>query len=98
MNLSEKRIDGQTLYAGKIVNVRIDRIELPTGKLATREVVEHPGGVCGSAAGGGRERRDGPAMALSVYGGAFWRSPRASCRRMNRITTAGCASLRRRPA
>lgn len=45
MDLAEKRINGKTMYSGKIVNVHLDNIELPTGKPATREVVEHPGGV-----------------------------------------------------
>ena len=33
------------MYAGKIISVRVDRIELPNGRTATREVVEHPGAV-----------------------------------------------------
>ena len=41
----EKRIDGQTLYEGVIVNVRLDRAELVNGDVVRREVVEHPGGV-----------------------------------------------------
>ena len=45
MHLHETRLDSQTLYRGKIVNVRMDRISLPDGREATREVVEHPGGV-----------------------------------------------------
>ncbi len=45
MELRETRISGQTVYTGKIINVRMDEIALPTGRPATREVVEHPGGV-----------------------------------------------------
>lgn len=45
MELRETKISSKTLYTGKIVNVRMDEISLPTGRPATREVVEHPGGV-----------------------------------------------------
>ena len=45
MNCLEKRIDGEVKYSGVIVKVRLDRAELPNGKLVRREVVEHPGGV-----------------------------------------------------
>ncbi|MDR0380989.1 MAG: NUDIX hydrolase [Oscillospiraceae bacterium] len=45
MDLRETPLGGETLYRGKIVNVRVDRVRLPDGKEATREVVEHPGGV-----------------------------------------------------
>jgi ADP-ribose pyrophosphatase len=45
MRCSEKRIDGETIYKGTIINVRRDRAELMNGKIVGREVVEHPGGV-----------------------------------------------------
>ena len=45
MECLEKRIDGEIKYRGVIVNVRLDRAELPNGKIVRREVVEHPGGV-----------------------------------------------------
>ncbi|NCB51566.1 MAG: NUDIX hydrolase [Clostridia bacterium] len=45
MEWIEKRIDGETLYRGIIVNVRRDRAELVNGNVVGREVVEHPGGV-----------------------------------------------------
>lgn len=41
----EKRIDGETLYKGIIVNVHMDHAELEDGSVVRREVVEHPGGV-----------------------------------------------------
>ena len=46
MKLTEKTLDIDYLYTGKIINVRRDNIELPDGNKAIREVVEHPGGVC----------------------------------------------------
>lgn len=45
MDCTEKRLDGEYKYKGIIVNVRLDRAELCDGKIAKREVVEHPGGV-----------------------------------------------------
>lgn len=46
MDLTEKTKTEKYLYKGKIINLRLDEIELPNGEPATREVVEHPGGVC----------------------------------------------------
>jgi ADP-ribose pyrophosphatase len=41
----EKTIASKTLYTGKIINVRLDDVELQNGSRAKREVVEHPGAV-----------------------------------------------------
>ena len=49
MNLTEKPIEQEYRYKGKIVNLRVDKALLPNGVQATREVVEHPGGVCVAA-------------------------------------------------
>ena len=49
MNLTEKPIEQEYRYKGKIVNLRVDKALLPNGAQATREVVEHPGGVCVAA-------------------------------------------------
>ncbi len=35
----------RTLYEGKVVSLRVEEIELPDGRVVTREVVEHPGAV-----------------------------------------------------
>jgi ADP-ribose pyrophosphatase len=32
-------------FDGKVVHVRVDEVRLPTGRITTREVVEHPGAV-----------------------------------------------------
>lgn len=45
MEFMETRVDGETKYIGKIVNVYLDNIVLHDGSKAFREVVEHPGGV-----------------------------------------------------
>lgn len=49
MKLIEKTVSQETLYRGKIINLRRDEAELENGSIATREVVEHPGGVCVAA-------------------------------------------------
>ena len=43
---TEKEISRETVFRGKIVNVRGDVAEIHGGKHVSREVVEHPGGVC----------------------------------------------------
>ena len=45
MDFTETRLDGETKYTGKIVNVYLDNIALHDGSRSVREVVEHPGGV-----------------------------------------------------
>ena len=49
MNLAEKQLKAEYIYKGKIINLRLDDAELPDGKTAKREIVEHPGGVCVAA-------------------------------------------------
>lgn len=46
MNLTEKTLTESYPFRGRIINLRVDDIELPNGNKADREVVEHPGGVC----------------------------------------------------
>lgn len=46
MNFTEKTLGVNTIFKGKIIDVHVDDIELPDGKKAKREVVEHSGGVC----------------------------------------------------
>ena len=46
MNLIEKQIKSDYIFKGKIINLRKDTVELPNGKTAYREIVEHNGGVC----------------------------------------------------
>lgn len=46
MELFEKTLSSQTVFEGKIITVKVDKALLPNGAEASREVVEHPGGVC----------------------------------------------------
>jgi ADP-ribose pyrophosphatase len=45
MDLTEKQINAQYIFSGKIINLRVDDALLPNGKTAKREIVEHGGGV-----------------------------------------------------
>lgn len=45
MKLEEKTLTQEYIYRGRILNLRRDMAELPDGKQAAREVVEHHGGV-----------------------------------------------------
>lgn len=45
MDLEEQRIAGETIYRGKVVSLRVDRVRLPDGSEGRREVVEHRGAV-----------------------------------------------------
>lgn len=40
MNLNEKTISSKEIYSGKIISVRLDRVQLPDGKESKREIVE----------------------------------------------------------
>ena len=45
MFFEEKTVESKKIYNGKIINVRVDTVEMPEGKTAERDIVEHPGGV-----------------------------------------------------
>ena len=49
MNLTETPLSQEYKYKGRIINLRVDEARLPNGAKATREVIEHPGGVCVAA-------------------------------------------------
>ena len=41
--LTEEQVSSEEIYRGKIVHLFRDAVRLPNGKLATREVMRHPG-------------------------------------------------------
>lgn len=45
MIYEEKTMKSDKLYEGKILNLRVDTVELPDKKYSKREIIEHPGGV-----------------------------------------------------
>jgi len=46
MDLTEKLLESNEVFEGKVLNVFNDRVRLPDGGESTREVVRHPGGAC----------------------------------------------------
>ena len=45
MDLTEKMLERQDVFDGRIIKVHVDKVSLPNGETAFREVVDHPGGV-----------------------------------------------------
>lgn len=41
----EKTIKSNLVFEGKMINLRVDTVQLPGEKYATREIVDHPGAV-----------------------------------------------------
>jgi ADP-ribose pyrophosphatase len=41
----EQQISSESVYSGRIVNLRVDKVSLPNGREATREIVEHASAV-----------------------------------------------------
>ena len=46
IDLLEEPVSSEEIYHGTIVHLFRDTVRLPNGKLATREVMRHPGAVC----------------------------------------------------
>ena len=47
--LTEKKLSREEIFKGPVVHLVVDRVELENGHETSREVVEHPGGVCVAA-------------------------------------------------
>lgn len=45
MIYEEKTVSSEKIFEGRVINLKVDTVELPGGALATRELIEHPGGV-----------------------------------------------------
>ncbi len=45
MLYDEKTMKSEKIYEGKILNLRVDTVEMPDKKYSKREIVEHSGGV-----------------------------------------------------
>lgn len=45
-NPYETHVSSQQIHDGKVVHLRVDTLELASGREATREIVEHRGAVC----------------------------------------------------
>lgn len=45
MDLTEKTVSTKEIFKGKVIEVRVEDVELPNGEKSTREIVKHPGAV-----------------------------------------------------
>lgn len=45
MIFEEKTMKSDKIYEGKLLNLRVDTVEIPDKRYSKREIVEHPGGV-----------------------------------------------------
>lgn len=74
IDLGETLVERRTVFSGRLLTVHLDRVRLPGGAEATREVVAHPGAVAIVAA-------DAEGRVLLVrqwrhaVGGAVWEIP-----------------------
>lgn len=44
--VKEETLEQKRIHEGKVINLRVDQVKNAFGHTVTREVVEHPGGVC----------------------------------------------------
>lgn len=44
-HLFEKTLHSETIYEGRIIDVRVEDVQLPNGKQSKRELIDHPGAV-----------------------------------------------------
>lgn len=45
MVFEEKTVSSEHIFRGRIIDVKLDKVLMPNGELADREIVGHPGGV-----------------------------------------------------
>lgn len=45
MIFEEKTVSSEKIFDGKIIKLRLDKVAMPDGSLADRELIDHPGGV-----------------------------------------------------
>src|SRR4026209_410385 len=67
----ERTVSSRRAFSGRLLSLRVDEVELESGRRATRAVVEHPGAVAILAWDGERPgaRRPGGVGALAWAGG-----------------------------
>lgn len=44
--LVETTVESKVVFQGKILNLRVDTVRLPSGRIATREIAEHSNSIC----------------------------------------------------
>lgn len=45
MDLTERTLERQDIFTGRVVSLHVDKVALPDGGTSFREIVDHPGGV-----------------------------------------------------
>lgn len=45
-DLKETRLSSQQQFSGRLIDLYLDKVELPNGETSTREWIDHPGAVC----------------------------------------------------
>ena len=45
-SLTETTLSSEVMYRGRILNLRVDTVQLPSGRIAAREVAEHSDSIC----------------------------------------------------
>ncbi len=45
MELTEKTLEREDIFQGRVISLHVDKVSLPDGGTSYREIVEHPGGV-----------------------------------------------------
>lgn len=45
MEFKEITVESKRIYEGRVLNLRVDTVRLPDGRVSTREIVEHKGAV-----------------------------------------------------
>ncbi len=45
-HLIEKTISSENIFRGRVFEVDVKKVELPSGRISTREIVRHRGGAC----------------------------------------------------
>ncbi|HZA22158.1 MAG TPA: NUDIX hydrolase [Dehalococcoidia bacterium] len=45
-SLTETTVESKVFFQGKILNLRVDTVRLPSGRVAVREIAEHSNSIC----------------------------------------------------
>jgi ADP-ribose pyrophosphatase len=45
-SLTETTVESKVVFQGKIINLRVDTVRLPSGRIAVREIADHSDSIC----------------------------------------------------
>jgi ADP-ribose pyrophosphatase len=98
--MTERTVSTNLAFEGRLINLRVDEVELDDGRRARREVVEHPGAVAMLAWDGGRLamvrqwRHAADAELLEIPAGTMdpgEKAPTTAARELQEETSLGAA-------